>query len=193
MTTPKSRRTRAPRVLVCYYSMTGHTRRLAGELHRALDAEIEEIREPRPRHGLVGVVRAMYDAMRRRTPPIRPIHHEPEDLALLVLGGPIWGGRLASPVRTYASHYAQRAQRVAFFCTEGARGAEQAFADLEALCGRERVASLVVDERHLDAGEHGEALGDFVRRLQQALADGAPIPPPAQAHAPPSTERGATA
>jgi flavodoxin len=185
MTTPKSRRHRAPRVLVCYYSMTGHTRRLAAELHRALDCEIEEIREPRPRTGLVGLVRALYDAMRRRAPPIEPIRHEPEDLDLLVLGGPIWAGRLASPVRTYAAHYAQRAHRIALFCTEGSRGADQAFAELEALCGRERVASLVVDERHLADSEHCDQLSDFVRAVHQALGDSDPIPPAAtpRAHA----------
>ena len=185
MTTPKSRRTRAPRVLVCYYSMTGHTRRLAAELHRAFDCGIEEIREPRPRTGLVGLVRALIDAMWRRMPPIRPIHHEPGDLDLLVLGGPVWAGRMASPVRTYASRYARRAPRVALFCTEGARGADQAFAELEALCGRERIASLVVDERHLADSGHGEQLADFVRTVREALGEPEPIPPAAmpQAHA----------
>jgi flavodoxin len=183
MTTPKSRRTRASRVLVCYYSMTGHTRRLAAELHRALDCGIEELREPRPRTGLVGMLRALVDAMRRRTPPIVPIRHEPEDLDLLVLGGPIWAGRMASPVRTYAAGFARRAPRVALFCTEGARGADQAFAEIEALCGHERVASLVVDERHLAESEHCDQLADFIRHVHQALDVPAPVPPPATAHA----------
>jgi hypothetical protein len=72
---------------------------------------------------------------------------------------------------------------VALFCTEGARGAEKDFAEIEALCGHERVASLVVDERHLAESEHCDQLADFIRRVHQALDEPAPVPPPATAHA----------
>ena len=167
-------RARSPRVLVCYYSMTGNTRRLAQELQRALGAEIEELGELRPRRGLVGVIRALFDALTRRTPPLAPIRHDPGALDLLVLGGPIWAGRLAAPVRTYAAAHARKAHRVALFCTEGSRGSDMAFADLEMLCGRERIASLVVDASHLDTGAYGDRLGDFVKALRQALPDAEP-------------------
>lgn len=159
-------RTRTPRVLVCFYSMTGNTRRLARELQQATGARLEELREPRPRHGLSGVMRALFDALTRRLPPVLPVDHDPAQLDLLIVGGPIWAGRLAAPVRAYMARDGHRAHRVAFFCTEGSKGSDMAFADLEALGRRERVASLVVDARHLDTGAHREALGEFVKALR---------------------------
>jgi flavodoxin len=162
-------RVRTPRVLVAYYSMTGNSRRIAGELQQALGAEIEEIREPRPRHGFIGVLRAMWDATTRRLPPLSPIHHDPGELDLLVLGGPIWSGRIASPVRAYMTLFGHRAPRVAFFCTEGGRGSDMAFAELESMCRRERVGSLVIDAAHLAADAHGRAVSDFVREVRRAL------------------------
>lgn len=156
---------RPPRVLVCYYSMTGHTRRLAQEIQRATGADLEEILEPRPRRGLIGLLRAFVDALRKREPPLLPVKHDPATLDLLILGGPIWARRLASPVRAYAARHARKAHRVALFCTEGATGSDGAFADLEALCGRERIASLVVDQHHRDPAAHRDALGEFVKAL----------------------------
>lgn len=147
--------------LLVYYSMSGHTRTLADELRASLDADVEEIREPRVRHGLSGVLRALIDAIARRKPPIDPPHKDPGDYGLLVLGGPVWAGRMASPVRTYAQRYGREARRVAFFCTEGGSGAEQAFAELQRFCGRAPVATLVVDAAHLTAADHHDALHSF--------------------------------
>lgn len=156
----------AQRVLVVYYSMSGNSRSVAYEIRMVLDAEIEEIREARPRQGLGGVLRALFDAITRREPPIEPVQHDPDDYDLLVLGGPVWAGRMASPIRTYARREGGKARRVAFFCTEGGRGAEQAFDDLQQLCGRSPVATLVVDAAHLTADGHRDGMLGFASQLQ---------------------------
>jgi flavodoxin len=166
----------SPRILVCYYSMTGNTRRLAEELQHATGATLEEITEPRPRRGLPGVLRALFDALTRRQPPLLPGRTDPATVDLLLLGGPVWAQRLASPVRAYAARSAGRARQVAFFCTEGGKGAEAGFADLEALCGHARIASLVVDAQHLERAAHADALRDFVAQLGLAGAPSVPAP-----------------
>ena len=74
-------------------------------------------------------------------------------------------GRMAAPVRAYAKRYGASAQHVAFFCTEGGRGAESAFADLEKLCQHPPEATLVVDAAHLPAVEHHVALSRFTASL----------------------------
>lgn len=159
-----------PRVLLAYYSMTGHTRDIAQELRSALQADVEEIREPRKRQGLGGVLRALYDAVLRREPPIGVPRHDPAAYDLLAMGGPVWAGRMASPLRSYARQIAGRAPRVAFFCTEGGSGADQAFTDLGRLCGKTPDATLVVDTRHLSPGLHRDTLGRFVARLRSEPA-----------------------
>ncbi|MCP1375264.1 flavodoxin family protein [Dyella lutea] len=154
-----------PRILLAYYSMTGHTRDIAEELRSALQADVEEIREPHPRRGLRGVLRALFDAVLRREPPIGTPRHDPAVYDLLAMGGPVWAGRMASPLRSYARQLAERAPRVAFFCTEGGRGAEQAFDDLGRLCGKIPEATLVVDAQHLPPGLHLDTLQRFVAKL----------------------------
>ncbi len=153
------------KTLVAYYSMTGHTRRIANEVRDVTGAELEEIQEPTPRQGLTGVLRALFDGVVRRTPPILVAGHDPADYDLLVIGGPVWAGRMAAPVRTYAKRYGANARHVAFFCTEGGRGAETAFADLEELCQHPPEATLVVNAAHLPAVEHHVALSRFVSTL----------------------------
>lgn len=155
--------------LVAYYSMSGNTRKLANEICNAMEGELEEIHEPRPRHGVGGVMRAMFDAVARRTPPILAASHNPAEYDLLVLGGPVWAGRMAAPVRTYAQRYGDRARHVAFFCTEGGRGAESAFADLERLCRKPPDATLVVDAEHLPVVEHVVPLSNFTATLRSRL------------------------
>jgi hypothetical protein len=151
--------------LIAYYSMGGHTRAIANELRDATGADIEEIEEPNRRHGPMGAVRALFDAVARREPPIQPIKHEPGRYQVLLIGGPVWAGRMASPVRSFAKRYAASAPHVAFFCTEGGRGAETAFADLKALCGREPEATLVVDADHLLPASHRNDLSTFTARV----------------------------
>jgi len=149
------------RTLVAFYSMSGKTRAIANEIHSAIGADIEEIIEPHVRHGFGGVMRAMLDSMMRREPPIFPPNHDPSQYDVLLLGGPVWAGRMAAPVRTYAKRYGTAAPHVAFFCTEGGRGAESAFADLEKLCQHSPEATLVVDAAHLEPEAHRAELGRF--------------------------------
>lgn len=159
----------AAQTLIAYYSMSGHTRKLANEIRNATGAVLEEIGEPRPRHGFTGVVRALLDAVARRTPPILAASNNPADYDMLVIGGPVWAGRMAAPVRTYAQRYGSLAPHVAFFCTEGGRGADTAFADLEKLCKKPPDATLVVDAAHLPIVEHVVPLSSFTSRISSRL------------------------
>lgn len=159
-----------PRILLTYYSMTGHTRSLVHELRSALQADVEEVREPRPREGLGGMLRTFVDAVARREPLIDRPRHDAASYDMLVMGGPVWAARMASPLRSYAHRYAGAARRVAFFCTEGGRGAGQAFDDLGKLCGKTPEATLAVDARHLPPGMHSDAMHRFVAKLRTAPA-----------------------
>ncbi|MFC5577917.1 flavodoxin family protein [Lysobacter niabensis] len=155
------------RILIMFFSMGGHTRRLAEEIRSATGADIEEIIELHPREGAWGMLRALWDASLRRKSGVLEAKHNPVDYDLLVLGGPIWARHLAAPVRTFAEQYGSRAKRVAFFCTEGKQGADTAFADLEKLCQHKPLATLTVDAQHLAPAGHRSDLGRFVACLRR--------------------------
>jgi flavodoxin len=158
----------AQHILVAFYSMTGNTRQLASEIAAAIDADLEEIREPHARSGVKGVLRALCDALLRRKPAIEPIARDPADYDLLVLGGPVWSGRIAAPVRTYADIHGKRARQVALFCTQGCHGAEEALSELEWFFHPAPRAALIVDAEHLPPTAHRDALRTFVCHLQRS-------------------------
>lgn len=158
------------RILVAYYSMSGNTRSLAKEIRGWLQADIEEIIEPHHRRGRIGIARALLDTALRRRPRIIAAGKDPAEFDLLVLGGPIWAGRIAAPVRSYAARYGMLARRVAFFCTEGGEGSQAAFSELEKLCRKAPVATLVVTAAQLPIGAHVAELSQFITRISRSDA-----------------------
>jgi len=151
-----------PRSLVAYYSLTGHTRALAHAIRDASAGQLEEIAEPRARIGFPGEMRALVDSLLRRAPPIRTPERDPAHYELLLLGGPVWAGRIAAPVRTYARTVAARARDLAFFCTYDADGAATALEELAELCGRQPKAVLAVPAHALVSGAFHAELQRFV-------------------------------
>lgn len=161
-------------ILVVFFSMSGHTRELAHEIARSLGADVEEIVEFRPRYGMGGLCRALWDAAWRRLPGVRPPRHDPAAYDLLVLGGPIWAGRLAAPVRSFARQYGRGVRRLALFCTEGGRGDGDAFVDVEQLLGQRALSTLVLDSRQTGSPDHRAALGRFLAQTRRGIAHDAP-------------------
>lgn len=166
--------------LVVYYSRTGMTAKAAGALARACGADLQQIRDLRPRTGMLGIVRSAYEAARGACPGIAPGRYNPADYALTILGTPIWLGRVSSPLRSYIARNRARFNRVAVFCTMGGSGGERALADIAILCGKEPLATLALTERQIRDGQHEQMLLAFARRL---AGEGALVPPGPPQHA----------
>src|SRR5689334_1706841 len=88
-------------ILVACYSRSGNTLRLARELAAALGADFEVITEPQPRAGISGYLRCALDSWRMRQPPIEPPLGMSPAYRVIVIGGPIWIGRFAAPIRSF--------------------------------------------------------------------------------------------
>lgn len=157
------------RALVVYYSRTGYTRRIAEEIARALACDICPIEEEKARHGLLGYLRSAYEAMTRKQPMIAELARDPRQYELVVVGTPIWGWGLSSPVRAFAARYRDRLGRVAFFCTMGGSGAEKAFGELQQAVGRVPVATLGLTDGEIDARTHTQKLDRFASALREGI------------------------
>ena len=75
------------RALVIYYSLSGNSRAVATALANALGADIEEIRCSRYAPGIWGALKAGYDSVRGKLPPIAPPTHSASRYELVVIGG----------------------------------------------------------------------------------------------------------
>lgn len=152
--------------LVVFFSRTGHTRALAEELGRACDADVDEIHERHGRAGIMGFLRSGYEALKRVEPLLLPPGRDPRDYRRIIVGGPVWAALPCSPVRAYLAHHKTEFRNVAFFCTYGGRGAEQALAEMARIVGRRPSATLAVLDRDIDA--HRENVAPFVKTLSAA-------------------------
>jgi len=166
------------RILVVYYSRTGRTRKAAAELAWTLDCDIEEIFEPTARTGVFGYLRSLMEARRERSVPIAAPRRDPASYGLVVVGTPVWGWSVSSPVRAYLTATKPRLPDVAFFCTLVGAGAARAFAQMQRLAGKAPRAECAVSDREVASGVYRERVAAFARALAPAAAGAAAKPPP---------------
>lgn len=160
------------RILVVYYSRTGNTRTLAGDLVAALRADVDQLDDRRDRCGVFGYLRCAREALRKRTIELLPPAYDPANYDVVVLGTPVWAGNISSPLRSYVAARKAQLQRVAFFCTQGGSGAEKVFGDLAELCGQPPLATLAVNGREIAKRAYAQRLERFAAAITAAL-DGA--------------------
>ncbi len=87
---------------------------------------------------------------------------------LLVLGTPIWAGRVSSPVATYLRGHAAALSRVAFFVTFGGSKDDDVLSELERLAGRPPLARMAVRAADVSNGRYLLAVDGLVERLRAA-------------------------
>ena len=161
--------------LVVYYSRSGCTRTLAQGIAIALDADLEEIVEPRSREGALGFIRSLYDVARGRQPTIETPRYNPLDYRMVVIGSPVWAGHVSSPVRTYIARYAIRIKLLSFFCTMRSTGAVETLAEMAALhepdtesIEQGRYPKLSLTEAQVSTG-NDQAVSAFVDAIQARM------------------------
>lgn len=157
-------------LLVVYYSRSGYTRRAAVALADAARADIEEIRPLHDYQGPVGAIRAACDALLHRRPPIAPPRHLPADYETVLIGGPVWAGRMAAPVRSFAASLGPDCRRLAAFCTMGGRNGDAVLDALARLAGRPLAWRAAWSDADIDAGAHLACVRGDSGRLAELLA-----------------------
>jgi len=160
------------RILVAYYSRSGHTKQIAERIAQVAGADLEAIIDPTDRSGLLGYLRSGYQAYRQRTVEIGPALHDPSAYDVVVIGTPIWNMSVSPPVRSYLARELGRLPAVAFFCTCGGRGGERAFAQMARECGKPPATTLIVREAELARCD--AAIARFSRDVAEALGPVAP-------------------
>jgi len=157
----------SPRVLIAYYSRSGITEGVAAGLAHASGADLEALTTTISRRGLTGYLLSGFEALAERDTSIRPPTHSPGEYDIVLLGSPIWGAALSSPVRTYLNRYAAALPEVGFFVTCGGHGAERALGQMRQISGKTPLATLALTER--DLRRHAAVyFGEFWERVLSA-------------------------
>ena len=136
------------RVLIVYYSRTGTVRRAAAQLRQITGWEIAEVRDHRPRAGLGGDLRCVFDALFGRCAPYAYDGPAMGGFDRLVVLAPIWLDGLASPMRAWLRSADRPDRRVSLVCVMARHGAFRAADEVTTILGEapEPVVALAQSE-----------------------------------------------
>lgn len=151
--------------LIVYYSRTGKTKIIAEELTKALQCDAEELIDTVNRKGPLGFLNSGRQAGNRSLTKLVPVKKDPSQYDIVIIGTPIWGRNMSTPVRTYLTEYKEKFKNVAFFCTEGSKGGETAFKEMGEVTGKQPRATLTVTAADLK-GNYAEKVTKFAGELK---------------------------
>jgi hypothetical protein len=159
------------KILVVYYSRTGTTRSVARMLAERLGCRLEEIVDPTPRSGLRGYLRCMVDIGLRRRTRLSALKEDPSKYQLVIVGTPVWGSSVSTPVRSYLLAMRERPPHMAFFLTHGGTGRERVFRQMRKLAKCPADALLSVTEHEFDRGQASARVDEFVAHLRAIVGE----------------------
>lgn len=135
-TTPEST---GGKVLVAYFSATGHTKTIAEYLQTALDADLYEIvpQEPYTADDLDYNTDGCRANQEQNDDSARPaISGGVEDMAgydVVFIGYPIWWGQVPKIIYTFLESYDFSGKTIVSFCTSGCSGIDGSLSGIQAL------------------------------------------------------------
>jgi len=161
--------TAARKFLVVYYSRTGNTARVARAVATRLKADVEQIGDKTDRHGLLGYLRAAFEARRAIAAEISPPMTDPAEYAVTIIGSPVWAWNIAPAVRAYLQSNRGRLRAMACFVTSGDTDAARVVPEMERVAQLPALALTGLNARELrDAAACEGKLDAFVSALQRA-------------------------
>jgi flavodoxin len=153
------------KILVVYYSRGGVTRKIAQEITAKVQADLEEIVCTENMKGFLGFIRGGREASTGKLAAIAPIKADVTGYDLVVLGTPIWAGKLSSPAASFLNTYSGKVKKMAMFITRGNKSND--FISVIDVAGKKAGVSIdpkfSLDTGSVKGGKYD--LGAFVKSL----------------------------
>ena len=103
-------------VLTVYNSWTGMTAQIARMIQQELGGDLEELQAAYARDN-IGYPVLSKEATSRERAKCHAVKHEPAHYGLVIIGTPVWGFNISSPVKAYLKRFHGKFKVVAFFAT----------------------------------------------------------------------------
>jgi flavodoxin len=118
------------KTLVTYYSRTGNTKFVADKIAEQLNAEICEVVDKKNRKGKLVFLTGGYAALREKLTKIE-VTKTINDYDFIIVGSPVWAGKIAPAIRTFLVLNDFSDKQVAFFVTMGGDKPEKALNNMK--------------------------------------------------------------
>ncbi len=121
----------AMKSLVVYYSRSNITKKLAEDIARQLNCDIEEVKPKVNYKGKLGYARGIKDGASGKNVELESLKYNPQDYDVVYLGAPVWASKAANPLISYLLQNEGKFADVKFFLTAGSSGFESSFKQME--------------------------------------------------------------
>ena len=153
------------KILVVYYSRTGNTKAIAEALVEALNADIDEIIDLKKRMGFLNWLRSGHDALRKKFTQIKT-QKNPMDYDFILIGTPIWAGKMTPAVRTYIKENPLEQKKISFFITSGGDKRQKVMDDLREITpNNEHTPNFGILGKEIKKGNYKDRVNSFVQSL----------------------------
>jgi len=155
------------KILIVYFSRTGTTKKIAQELSEKLEADSEELIDPVNYAGPIGYLKAGRSAAKGDLAKIKELKYKPDNYDLIILGTPVWVGRMAPAVKTFVHKNKESFKQVIFFTTQGGAYRQRVFDDLKKLSGKEPVTELMLRTKDVQQDTYGQKIIEFINTIKK--------------------------
>ena len=155
-----------PDTLLVYFSRSGTTERLASQLAAKLGADLELVKPRVSYKGTGGYLKGIWHSLLRRMPALDR-GRDPGGYATVIVGSPIWAGRLSAPMRSYLAQVRGTIGPAAAFWVSGSGAPYKAVAaEIEQLTGRTLLATASFGQREVGTAAADAKLETMARALR---------------------------
>jgi flavodoxin len=153
------------KTLIVYYSRTGNTKMIAESMATSLNCDIEEIKDPEKRSGIIGYIKSGYETSRDKLPVIKEPEYDPSQYDLIVVGTPVWAGKMSVPVKSYLKMNMNKIPLLACFCTAGRSGIDATIKGIGEYVNVSPMASFGLNSAQIKSGEYNTVLEKFIQDI----------------------------
>ncbi len=155
------------KTLIAYYSRTGKNERVANDIQKELNCDVEKIIDLKNRGGVLGFITCGRDAKSKKTISIGQIQKNPADYELVIIMSPLWAGLIVPAIRTYVSENKEKFKNIAFVSvSSGGEGNKEALLDFKSFLGRKCAVSLLLSDKELDNESYRNKIANFTSALK---------------------------
>jgi len=155
------------RILIVYFSDSGNTKVAAEHLGQQLGATLERLAAPGlGRLGFSGAIKRVWTTLRSQPVKLATPHEDPDGYDAVILAGPVWTGRPASPLISYLKQMHGRLGTLGFVVTYGSSGGEATLNTLRQLARAPDAPAIALPEKDRKSGRQTERLNSFSADLR---------------------------
>lgn len=156
-------------IRILCHSHTGNTRAACRVLAGKLNAEMDEITAPAPNPGILSTALLIARSLLSRGPAVRVPARDWAAADLVILGAPVWAGRLALPMRQWLETGPALPAKVALVVTSGGPDLPEAVTEeFRRATGRAPLALLHLSDADRAEGTDAAKLAAFAETCAAA-------------------------